>query len=140
MRNPKKAPKVDSRGKSVKQSIHHVSGRIAWRFSTWDKEGPFSMPPPEDQLTEVIEKLHGLDSMQWSELPKKNHHTLSPSSLSKQAKKRLEEIKKSDLVDQLFSFRLSGKVRIICVRVQDVANILWYDPEHKVSISKGANN
>jgi len=42
----------------------------------------------------LIDKLHSFDSMQWSLLPKKQHHSLSASSLSKEAIKRLNVIKR----------------------------------------------
>jgi len=41
-----------------------------------------------------------------------------------------------DSVDMLYSLRVNGKIRIICIRYGDSARLLWFDPEHKVAPAK----
>jgi len=114
-------------------------GRPSWRFSTVDKSGPFSWPVGDSAEAEIVNKLHSFDSMTWEDIKGKQHHYLSPSSLSKDAKKRLEEIDLDDEAENLFSFHLQGKPRIVCIRHNDLALLLWHDPEHKVAPSKKKN-
>lgn len=111
-------------------------GRPSWRFSTVDKEGPFAWPKGKPEEAAIVEKLHAFDSMLWSDIQGKQHHFLSASSLSKQAKDRLEAIQKDDEIENLFSFHLQGKPRIVCIRHNDLALLLWHDPEHLVAPSQ----
>lgn len=73
--------------------------------------------------------------MTWADIQGKQHHYLSASSLSKEAVMRLAQIKLDDEIDNLFSFHLKGKPRIIAIKHANVAKLLWYDPEHKVAPS-----
>lgn len=123
--------------KTVK--IHCVAdreGRPSWRFSSVDKEGDFAWPKGNSEEAMIVEKLHLFDSMLWSDIQGKQHHFLSPDSLSEEAKKRLEKIGRDDQIEHLFSFHLDGKRRIICIRDRDLALLLWYDPEHQVAPSQ----
>lgn len=73
--------------------------------------------------------------MLWADIQGKQHHYLSTSSLSRQAIKRLIDIKLDDEADNLFSFHLQGKPRIIAIKHGNIAKLLWYDPEHQVAPS-----
>jgi len=138
MSNKKRVPKdavVRKVEKSVRVHEQTNDGKPVWRFSTVDLGGPFKWPKSEQTELEIVSKLHGFDSMTWhgqDGIEGKQHHFLSQSSLSKEAKQRLIDIKKDDDIDNLFSFHLQGQPRIIAVRHQNVAKLLWYDPEHKV--------
>ncbi len=107
----------------------------SWRFSTVDKTGPFAWPIEKPEEATIVSKLHSFDSMTWADIAGKGHHALVSSTLSTEAQKRLQELKKDDESEQLFSFRLEGKLRVICIRHNNIANLLWYDPEHKVAPS-----
>jgi hypothetical protein len=121
--------------KTVKSEKQHHNRKPVWRFSTVDKEGIFAWPKGQQEELEIVLKLHDFDSMNWDDISGKQHHFLSPSSLSKEAIQRLNEIKKDDEIEHLFSFHLQGKPRIIAIRHANVAKLLWYDPEHKVAPS-----
>ena len=73
--------------------------------------------------------------MEWTEIAGSDHHSIPVSKLSNEAQKRLEEIKQDD-IDEIFSFHLQGKPRIICIRDLSIAKLLWFDPEHKVCPSQ----
>ena len=107
-----------------------------WRFSTADLNGPFLWPKTKDEELAIVEKLHQFDSMAWKSIEGKTHHFLSLTSMSKEAIKRLEDLKKDDDIENLFSFHLSGRQRIIAIRHGKVAKLLWYDPQHGVAPSK----
>ncbi len=131
---PKKAA---NRGniKEVRTKEHYVDAKPVWRFSTVDKEGAFCWPKGKNEELEIVGKLHDFDSMTWADIQGKQHHYLSARSLSREAVKRLEHIKLDDEVDNLFSFRLQGKPRIIAIKHASIAKLLWYDPEHLVAPS-----
>lgn len=117
-------------------SPSNTENKPLWRFSSVDKSGPFCWPKGKPEELDIVSKLHEFDSMTWDEISGKQHHTLSPQSLSKEAKDRLEHIKKDDEIENLFSFHLQGAPRIIAIKHSNVAKLLWYDPEHKVAPSK----
>lgn len=111
-------------------------GRPSWRFSTVDRDGPFAWPKGLAEESVIVDKLHSFDSMTWADIQGKQHHALSAASLSKEAKRRLEEIELDDEIENLFSFHIQGKPRIICIRHNDLALLLWHDPNHQVAPSK----
>lgn len=122
--------------KTVRIEKQPADNKPVWRFSTTDKEGLFKWPKGTPEEGEIVKKLHEFDSMSWQEIEGSQHHYLSPKSLSKEAKQRLEELKLDDEIEHLFSFHLQGKPRIIAIRHLGIAKLLWFDPEHKVSPSE----
>ncbi|AQQ10494.1 hypothetical protein L21SP3_02329 [Sedimentisphaera cyanobacteriorum] len=121
--------------KKVKIPQRKTALRVSWRFSTVDRKGPFAWPKGQKKELKILSKLYDFDCCKWQEIEGKNHHYLSQESLSKEALKRLKETQKDDQVENLFSFHLNGKERIVAVRYLNVANLLWYDPNHQVSPS-----
>lgn len=138
MKNKKVPPVATGREdkKLVKIKSHETDDRPVWRFSTVDKNGPFKWPKGENEELKIVGKLHDFDSMSWFSIEGKQHHYLSGDSLSREAKKRLEQIGRDDEIESLFSFHLKGKPRLIAIRYSNVANLLWYDPEHAVAPSR----
>jgi hypothetical protein len=137
-RKPKNVPNSAtgrSAGKNVVLKEAPRDDSPVWRFSTTDLNGPFPWPKTKSEELSIVEKLHQFDSMTWKSIEGKAHHFLSQSSISKEAIKRLEDIHRDDEIDNLFSFHLSGKERIIAVRHGNVAKLLWYDPQHSVAPS-----
>lgn len=122
--------------KTNKNQHIRKEGKPSWRFSTVDKAGPFAWPKGLPEESNIVEKLHSFDSMSWADIQGKQHHFLSDSSLSKDAKRRLEAIELDDEIENLFSFHLQGKPRIICIRHNDLTLLLWHDPDHGVAPSK----
>lgn len=116
--------------KEVRTQEHVVDKSPVWRFSTTDKGGLFCWPKGQPEELEIVNKLHDFDSMTWADIQGKQHHYLSTSSLSRQAIKRLVDIKLDDEADNLFSFHLQGKPRVIAIKHGNIAKLLWYDPEH----------
>ncbi len=125
-----------SASRQVKTASQQPHPKPVWQFSTTDKSGPFAWPKGSTKELELVAKLHEFDSMLWSEIEGEHHHLLSEGSLSKEAKKRLSELQLDDEIDNLFSFHVQGKSRIIAIRHLGVAKLLWFDSEHKVCLSK----
>lgn len=124
--------------KSARANIAQTDSKPSWRFSTVDKNGPFAWPIGKDKELEIVGKLHNFDSMEWSEIVGSDHHSISVIKLSNEARDRLTAIQQDD-IDEVFSFHLQGKPRIICIRDRNIAKLLWYDPEHKVCPSNKKN-
>lgn len=59
------------------------------------------------------------------------NHYVNIDKLPGDAKRRLGELKQNDL-EQLFSLRLKGKVRLYGIIEGRIMKILWYDPEHRL--------
>lgn len=110
----------------------------SWRFSTVDhaKDSPFRWPKGEPDEMKIIKDLHNFDSMTWNEIEGRRNHQLTPKSLSPVSIKRLKARQLDDCIENLFSFRLSGPERVVCIKDGHIAKLLWYDPEHKVCPSQ----
>lgn len=108
-------------------------GPLAWRIGIMDHDGPFGWSQLTDaaKLREVISKLHEFEHKPWAEITKGGSHPIECSRLCKEAKDRLKKISQDD-VEELMSFRLTGKNRVWCIRHLNVMRILWWDPDHKV--------
>ncbi len=77
-------------------------------------------------IKDILEKLKNFEKMKWKDISGKNHHYLDYLSLSKKAKKELERID----VQEVFSFRLSGRNRLIGIRENECFYIIWWDSDH----------
>ena len=106
---------------------------LAWRFNAVDKGGPFAWTNLSDpsEYKSLIEKLAAFETMSEAELGSCGCHFIDVTDLCKEAQRRLVEIDLDDL-DEIFSIRINGKVRIHCVHRPQYMRVLWYDPEHKV--------
>ena len=84
--------------------------------------------------------------MTWQEIEQQsggrskgtNSHPIPVDQLTKEARDRLLELQIDD-VDELFSLRLEGKVRVFGVRSGHVMQLLWFDFEHSICESKKKN-
>jgi hypothetical protein len=87
----------------------------------------------------TLKQLGGFESMTWDEVLSasggrgqkggNNHHAIAYDGLTKQAKIRLAEIKMDD-IEEVFSLRFSGKLRLYGIRSLRVCRLLWIDPWH----------
>jgi len=103
-----------------------------WSFARLDVGGPWCFSKvAQSEITVVLSKLGHFEGMTWEELGHQKSHEVLVSQLAKQARDRLIELKQDD-VDDLFSFRLEGSVRVWGIRRLNVIQVLWWDPEHKV--------
>ena len=114
-----------------KKNQTHENDFVAWRFSSIDKGGEFAWPDSSAIVNEIHKTLYGYDSMTWSEVKSKQCHSIPTQILSNSAKKRLEIIGKAD-AEKLFSFRVNARARIFAIRDNNVAKLLWWDPDHQV--------
>lgn len=139
---PKQAqhPSKSARVRQTEDPSSFDKQTVAWRISEFDYGGPWGDEALDGQdLQELIRGwAHRFETQTWGALltaaggrkSGTNHHPIDVHKLSKQAQKRLEEIHKEDLVDSIFSFRVSGIVRVYGIRDGRVFNVLWFDPWH----------
>ncbi|HWJ26775.1 MAG TPA: hypothetical protein VNS32_09540 [Flavisolibacter sp.] len=88
---------------------------------------------------EVFPKLAHFESNNWNVIEKEpygkygktKHHSVAISALIPEAQKRLIELKLDD-IEELFSIRLTGKIRIWGIRKLSYLQVLWFDFEHEV--------
>ncbi len=90
--------------------------------------------------TRIYPKLVSYESNTWTEILHYTHnrkgmnvtnnHLVPVANLSKEARKRLEELKYDE--DYIFSLRLEAKVRIYGFRIQNYLEILWVDLNHEI--------
>lgn len=109
-------------------------GKPVWRFGQMDFGGPFSWAQADTEtLAKVFKKLGNFETMTWSEIAidgKNSHHSISLEDCSTAAQNRATALNLA--VDQVFSFRLEGKVRVFGIRDRWICSLLWYDPKHAV--------
>lgn len=112
------------------------NSKIKLRISRIDFDGRWGWNKVKDLdlLNAIYTKLCQFETMEWSELNKKHHHSVPTSKLHPDAQKRLEELHCDD--NTLFSFKLQNKQRVWAIRVKDEAYILWWDPKHEICKSK----
>jgi len=78
--------------------------------------------------------MGNFEKMTWVDLGSDGCHSIPIGDLAISARKRLIEIKLDD-IDELFSFRVTGKGRIWGIRDRNVVKVLWWDPHHSVCSS-----
>ena len=84
-----------------------------------------------EKYKKVIEKLHEFENYNINQLPSNGSHPIGINDLSGDAQKRLREIMQDD-IDELYSFRITGKERVWCIQSANIMKILWWDPNHEV--------
>ena len=119
--------------KLPKASEEQHGDLLVWRFSSVDKAGPFGWDKLNDpaEYKSVMEKLHQFETMEQNAIYGGGSHPVPLSRLCNDAQKRLKAIKHDD-VDQLMSFRLSGRQRVWCRMNNNIMSVLWWDPDHQV--------
>ena len=124
-----------SKNPRLAESPESLNGRrISWHLGLIDDDGPFGWQTvSRAELFDICRsKFKSFETMTWNEVLGRRHHQLSPDSLSEAAKARLRAINQDDAIEQIVSFALGGKPRVIGIRDRAIFKILWYDPQHQV--------
>ena len=106
---------------------------LAWRFSSADRNGPWSFQELLDgtRLKDVLLRLLEFESKAWNDILQTGSHKVEKARLSPAAKRRLSEIEQDD-VDELMSYRVTGRIRVWCIPHANIMRLLWWDPNHEV--------
>ena len=104
-----------------------------WQIGYIDLSGPFGWGSVDRTLLlkEILPKFKSFESMKWREILGPNNHEIRIADISREAQKRLEELRILD-IDQLVSLRLAGRIRVWGIKIHKTLRILWWDPEHQV--------
>lgn len=132
-KKPKKAIDVEG-GKNPRiQAPASQDQPLAWRIGSVDaKHANWGWAALDMKtLGYIRSKLAQFETMTWNELQGAKHKYIPVASLSSDAQKRLEEIRRDDF-DGLYELRFSGAERLWGARVGDVMHIIWWDPLHQV--------
>jgi hypothetical protein len=124
--------------KRPKYKDPEIDGKpLAWRFSSCDKEGDFAWTNlmHGSQYKNVIERLHEFEKMKWDQIIFTRSHPIALNKCIKEARKRLSDIEQDD-IDELMSFRITGKERVWCIRDMNIMRVLWWDPKHAICPSE----
>jgi hypothetical protein len=127
-------------GNQVRQAVDpnsYLGEKVTFIFHSFDVDGPWGLCAFGDcDWREVSKKIESLQGMMWREVLAadgavkngNNNHAIEVHKLSKAAQGRLNDIELSE--DSLFSFHLTGRLRIYGVRDRKVCRLLWTDPWH----------
>lgn len=129
--------------KKIPRSLEDPEGYLkkhpVWAFQHCDLEHEkWSLLNCEAFYNNIMNKLISYEGMTWAEIQsasggkKKgtNSHFESISELKKEAQKRAIELHLD--VDELFSLRLTGTLRLYGILENGVFSVIWYDPNHEI--------
>lgn len=118
------------------------TGFPIFRFDRIDKQGAFAFDTTRTDFKhkDFLDKMIAYSQMTWAEIARqthdsgksKHHYVKEIQRFSPAARERLKSLKLEDFSDDLFSFALNNKLRIIGLRLDDHFHVLWYDSEHLV--------
>lgn len=112
---------------------------MAWRFGRADRAGSWRwFSATGEQVQEVLNRLGDFESQNLAQLRDGGSHPVPVADLCKEAQDRLAAIEQDDL-DDLMSFRVTGRRRVWCIRDRNIMHILWWDPNHEVCPSLKRN-
>ena len=95
--------------------------------------------------TKILPKLKEFEKLTWREIEeqlypsygkyKTKNHSISIDRLCPEAQRRLKELKQDD-IEEVFSLRLAGKLRLFGIRHNNCFRLLWIDFNHEICPSK----
>lgn len=149
-RKNRKKPRID---KNISKVLEHKKPRApfdvdqaltqhpVWQVGAIDHDGKWGWKKIGKHRWEekILPKLRDFESMTWADIERaaggrkagNNSHFVPVNKLIPEAQKRLEYLQMDD-IDQLFSLRLEGKVRLYGRRTGRVMKILWFDFDHEI--------
>ena len=68
--------------------------------------------------------------MRITELRGPGNHRITNQQLDSEAQSRLQEMELDDA--ELWSFRITGRLRFWCVKTENIFSLLWWDPNHQI--------
>lgn len=90
-------------------------------------------------ISHLYPKLKEFEKLTWEEIEKQTYgkdgksknHPIGKGKIIKEAQERLKVLNQDD-VDELYSLRLEGKIRIFGIREFNCLKILWIDTNHEI--------
>lgn len=132
--------------KSIEDPEGYLKMHPIWAFHKIDTtHEKWSVKNCKEFYDDIIKKLVAFEGLTWAEIMSAsggrrcgtNNHFEYISDLCKEAQKRANELHLN--VDQVFSLRLEGKLRIYGILEEGIFRLLWYDPFHEICPSQKRN-
>lgn len=116
-------------------------GQITFSFSIFDGDTHWCDGyDAKSHFHTVAKKLRQYQSMTWNEILSRDHPVeVTHPRFTERARRRLGELRLEEF-DSIWRLALNGKPRLWGIRYRDVFYVLWWDPEHQVCPSAGADN
>lgn len=129
--HPAKAPRVDP---TLERPLDE---KPAWQVSTLDIDGLWGWRNIDKTrfFEHILPKIQKFESMMWKEILGRNSHEVNVDEITKDAQKRLSEIKLDDF-GTLVSLRFTAKERLWGVKIGNTLKLIWWDPNHEVYPSR----
>ena len=127
-RNPKPRKKATS-----DSSLTTTDKKLMWEVSKIDDNGPWGWNRINcpDFLRTIWKKMRYFETMTWNQILGPQHHRIAVNNLIRPAQRRLQQLEHDD-VDELVSFRLTGRARLWAIQSEHVSYLLWWDPNHEI--------
>lgn len=133
-KQPKSKEFISRRKEStnIKNPEGYQNQIIGWHFQYMDTEGEWCCTISE--LKDIMHVLHKYENMTWSDAVKMSHtHPMPVGRINKRAKNRLDKL---GFVDIATIYQLSihngQKRRLWGFRIENIFQILWWDPDHTI--------
>lgn len=113
-------------------------GKLLWSFHLFDPCGIWTDGADQDRaFHDIASSLRDLQQLDWSGLMQDHRrcHDIPMDHMVPEAWNRLVE-RRLDQFEKLMRFRCTGANRIYGIRTNDVFNIIWWDPDHRVCPSE----
>lgn len=143
MGHKKKVVQAEKAGRKKVSSVENpdrfLSRHPVWGFHMHDASHPRWSIENYPFYEVIMKKLVSFEGLTWAEIQAAsggrrngtNHHFEPVAILSKEAQKRILELKLD--IDEVFSLRLSATERLYGIVDDGVFYILWYDPIHEIT-------
>lgn len=140
-----KTPKVYAPPfEKVPRTSPATNGKIRFRFDHIDPDGDWGWRRLTTGCVQTIgRKLPNLETMTWVEATASGTvgvKDIPVANIIRAAQRRLAQMREHADVGDLWEVRLGNTERLWGVRVGDVCQLLWWDPEHKVCPSTKIGN
>ncbi|MGM0302107.1 hypothetical protein IGI66_001724 [Enterococcus sp. AZ048] len=123
--------------KSVVDARAYLNSKPVWKFKRIDHTHEKWNFNNCSDMGSTLKKLADFESMTWNDIQvnaKKNNHFINVSDMIKEAGQRLDYL--GIVEDQLFSLRITGKMRIFGILRTGEFEVLWLDCDHEICPSK----
>lgn len=113
-----------------------------WQLHKADLEPPYSWTECTGKaFKKCLDRLRQLEAQSWNEILGHHHHLIEVDQISKEAQKRLVDLKCDEIADgRVLSLRVTGGMRAFGVLYRNVCMLLWWDPEHEICPSNRTGN
>ena len=142
MSNKKTKQAKEKRNKNTVKSSYSSDGRkVVWVFDKIDKSGDYAFDINREDFNHklFLDKLLSYSTMTWTDIKnqkhddnKSKHHNYPFEKMSNSAQKRFEKLDLDEYSDNIFSFALTSKLRIVGFRENEKFYVLWYDDNHQI--------